>query len=134
MAPANLELVRSIFAAWEQGDFSAAEWAHPDIEFVAADGPAPDSWTGRAGLAAGWRETLRGWEEFRFEAEEYRELDDEGVLVLTHYSARGKASGLEIGQMRSDGAALFHINDGQVTRLVGYWDREHALADVGLES
>jgi ketosteroid isomerase-like protein len=134
MASANLELVRSIIATWERGDYRSAEWAHPEIEFVAADGPAPDSWTGLEGLAAGWREALRGWEEFRFEAQEYRELDDERVLVLTHYSARGKTSGLEIGQMRTDGAALFHVRSGQVTKLVGYWDRERALADLGLAS
>jgi hypothetical protein len=36
--------------------------------------------------------------------------------------------------MRTGGANLFHIRDGQVTRLVIYLqgDRERALADLGL--
>jgi hypothetical protein len=47
-------------------------------------------------------------------------------------TGRGKASGLEIGQMRTLGAALFNIRDRKVTRLVIYWDRTHAFADLGL--
>jgi ketosteroid isomerase-like protein len=132
VASTNLDLVRSIYAAWGRGDFSSAEWAHPEIEFVIADGPSPGHRTGPAGMAEGWRDLLSAWEEYRGEADEYRELDDERVLVLTHFSARGKTSGLEVGQMRTKVAALFHLNGGKVTRLVLYWDRERALADLGL--
>jgi hypothetical protein len=44
------------------------------------------------------------------EAEEYVELDDERVLVLCHFDARGKTSGLDIsGTMRVEGARLLHL-------------------------
>jgi ketosteroid isomerase-like protein len=131
MASANLDLVRSIHAAWERGDYSSVEWAHPEIEFVIADGPTPASWTGLDGMAEGWRDFLSAWEELRIEVDEYRELDDQRVLALVHFSARGKSSGLELGEMRAKGAELFHIRGDKVTRAVAYWDRERAFADLG---
>ena len=69
---------------------------------------------------------------FRSQADEYRELDDERVLVLTRRGGRGKTSGLEIGQMRTKGAVLFHIHDGKVTGHVAYLQRDLAFADLGL--
>ncbi len=132
MSQENVEVVRSIFAAWDRGDFSSVEWAHPEIEFVIADGPAPGSWKGLAEMAKGWREFLSAWEEWREEPEEYRELDGERVLVLLRMTGRGKASGLEAGQVRADAAKVFHVRGGKVTRFVTYWDRTKALEAVGL--
>ena len=74
------------------------------------------------------RGVLRAWEYFRISAEEYRELYAERVLVLGHISGRGKTSGLEVG---TKGASLFHVRGGKVTGIVIYWEREHALADLG---
>jgi ketosteroid isomerase-like protein len=128
----NLDLVRSINANWERGDYSEALWAHPDVEFVSADGPSPGAWSGLAGMAEGFRDFLGAWDEYRVEADEFRELDLERVLVLDHGVGRGRTSGLELGQMRANGAHLFHIRDGMVTRHVAYWDRERALSDLGL--
>src|SRR5436309_10075278 len=116
--PVNLELVRSIHAAWERGDWSSAEWAHPEIEYVIADGPAPGRWTGLHGLAEGWRSILSAWEDFRLDAEEYRELDDERVFVLHRWAGRGKTSGMELGQIRAKGAGLVHLRASKVTRAV----------------
>jgi ketosteroid isomerase-like protein len=129
---ANVDLVRSIYAAWERGDYSSVEWADPEIEFVIADGPSPGSWTGLASMAEGWRDWLSAWQDWRVEAEEYRELDSDRVLVLTQQTGGGKTSGLEIGQIQRKGAHLFHVRGGKVTRLVVYFDRERALADLGL--
>jgi ketosteroid isomerase-like protein len=134
VSSANLELVRSIRVAMERGDYSGTEWADPEIEWVFADGPNPGRWTGLAGMAESIRDFLSAWEGFRAVADEYRELDDERVLVLTRYNGRGKASGLELEQMRAEGATLYHVRSGKVTRLVFYFDRERALSDLGLPS
>jgi ketosteroid isomerase-like protein len=114
----DLDLVRSIYAASEHGDFSSSRWAHPEIEWVSPGGPEPSSRKGLAGMTEGWRDWLTAWEDFRLEAEEYREIDSERVLVLTRFSARGKASGMELGQMQSKAAALFHVRDGKVVKLI----------------
>jgi ketosteroid isomerase-like protein len=80
----------------------------------------------------GWRNFLSAWGWYRVEVDEYRELDDRRVLVLIRCSASGKASGLEIGQVRTESATVFHIRDGKVVKLFVYMDREQALADLGL--
>ena len=128
----NLDLVRSLFAVWERGDYSSAEWAHPEIEYVFADGPSPGSWTGVAGMAEGLRDFASAWDQLLTKAEEFRELDAERILVLTYYAGRGKTSGLEVGQTRTEGAHLLHLREGKVIRYVVWFNREHALADLGL--
>src|SRR5947208_16986995 len=129
----NLDLVRSIYADWERGDFSATEWADPEIAWVMTGGPAPGSSTGLGGMADGWRNFLSAWDWYRVEVDEYHELDDRRVLVLIRCSASGKTSGLELSQVRTDSATVFHIRDGKVVKLVVYIDRDRALADLGLE-
>ena len=129
----NLDLVRSIFAAWGRGDYSKADWADPEIELVAVDGPEPGSWSGLAGMANAWRDFLCTWDAWRVEAEQYREVDEERVLVFGTFCGRGKTSGFELGEIGTHGANLLHIRDGKITRLVIHWDRDRALADLGLE-
>ena len=126
--------MRSICADWERGDFSSVQWAHPEIEYVIVGGVQPGTWMGVTSMVERWRDDLPDWEDLRVEADKYRELDDERVLVLVHRSGRGKTSGLELGQMRTLGAGLFHVRDGRVIRYVTYFDRERAFADLGLAS
>jgi ketosteroid isomerase-like protein len=128
----NLDLVRSIYADWERGDYSSVEWADPDIEFVRGDGPDPVT-VGLSEIAQTWGNVLSAWEGFRIAAEDYRELDAHRVLVITRYGGRGRASGLDVAQMSAVGATVFHVRDCKVTRQIFYFDRDCAFADLGLE-
>ena len=130
---ASLDLVRSIFANWECGDFTSVEWAHPDIERVFADGPDPGRATGLDGIAATFRWWAELWEDLRVGADEFIELGADSILVLGGFTGRGKTSGIEAGELPTKTAAVFYIRDGKVTRYVLYWDRDRALADLGLE-
>ena len=130
---ANLELVRSIFAAWERGDYSSADWADPGIEYIWADGPSPGSWTGRRAMAQSWGDWLRAWEEFLAKADDYRVIDGNRILVLNSFGGRGKTSGVGVGQLMTQGASVWTLHAGRVTRLVLYWNRGRALGELGLE-
>jgi ketosteroid isomerase-like protein len=129
-----LDLVRSIYAHLEHGDFdlgfqTVSEWMHPEFEWIVADGPTAGSFKGAAGMEESAFRMLEAWEDLRFEAEEYREIDDERVLVIDHRTGRGKGSGVEV---TTKGATLFQVRDGKTRRLVSYWNRDRALADLGL--
>jgi len=127
---ANLDLVRSIQADWERGDYSSADWADPQIEFVIADGPVPGSWTGVSGMQAAWHDVLGAWADHHPEGGGYRELGQERVLWIGDIRTRGKGSGLDL---RTQVANLYEIRSGKVARLVLYSDANRALADLGLE-
>ena len=97
MSSAKLDLVRSIYAHVERGDWStAAEWAEPGFEWAWADGPEPGTRVGLAQLERGLSDVLDAWRDYRVTVEQYLELDDERVLVLLRRSGRGKASGLQL--------------------------------------
>ena len=126
----NLELVRSVFEAWERGDFGSAEWAAPEFEYRFADGPSPGSWKALAGTAKAWADFLSAWDHYRHRATEYRELDSERVLVFVHRRRRETSL---VDAVPADSAGVFHVHGGKVSKLAIYWNRYRALADLGLE-
>jgi ketosteroid isomerase-like protein len=130
----NLDLVRSIYADWERGDWSSSQWADPDIEYAMVDEPGSQGRRGVGAVTDAWRTFLSAWDGYRIEADEYRILDEERILVLVRPSGRGKSSGLELRDATRGrkGANVFHIRDGKVTRLDAYIDHRRALADLGL--
>ena len=74
MSQENVEVVRRIFRAWEQGDFSSAEWADPGIQFHLRAGPDEAVHHGVEAMGHAWREWLSAWEDFETEACEFIDL------------------------------------------------------------
>jgi hypothetical protein len=96
MPSANLDLVRSIYAAWGRGEIlptdPTAELVHPNIEIAVVDGPEPSSRKGMAAATPGIEGFLASGTTFASKQIEYRELDDERVLVLSRVIGRGARS------------------------------------------
>jgi ketosteroid isomerase-like protein len=84
-------------------------------------------------MAEGFRDFLGAWKDWGVVADDYLELAGERVLVNFHFTGRGKASGLDIARVHTNGATLFVIADGRITRVVQYLDRHRARTDLGLE-
>jgi hypothetical protein len=127
---ANVDLVRSIYADWERGDFTRSDWADPAIELVRPDGLDGEVLKGRDASSGGWREWLDAWTDFRAEAHDYRALDGERVLVFGRMCGTGRRSGTSTD---TETVNLFQIRELKVVRLVLYSNRDRALADLGLK-
>jgi len=128
----NLEVVRRIFREWESGEYSSSDWADPEIEFLIDTGLDRQRVTGVKAMAEAWGAFLDTWEGWHVRVEEFREIGQDRVLVLLEPAARAQGSGLEIGQMHTKGANVFHLRDRKVKKLHLYFDRERALADLGM--
>src|SRR5436305_13124519 len=102
----NMDLVRSICARWERGDFSSSSWADPEIEYLLVDGPSPGSWRGLAAMGEVFRGVLDAYAEYRVAPEEFRDLDYERVLVLCRSCGLAEAMGLGIARTAAKGADL----------------------------
>jgi ketosteroid isomerase-like protein len=128
----NLDLVKSIYARWERGDWSSADWADPEIEFTVVGGLDHGSWKGVEEMAEAWATQLRAWQDLRAIPEEFRELDDGRVLVLMKNEGRGRGSGIDLSEISTRAANIFTVRDGKVVSLFIYSDRSRALAELGL--
>src|SRR4051794_21579169 len=96
MSEEKLEVVRAIYAAWKEGDFSAgAGDLDPHVTFVVRPSfPESGIFHGPDGVRDYMRRFLASWEQYTIEAEHLETVGDT-VLARVHQHGKGRASGID---------------------------------------
>jgi ketosteroid isomerase-like protein len=130
MSQENVEVVRSMLAAYGAGDIEAVvSVADAEIELRPAvvGGPEGTVYRGPEGVRAFFADIAAAWERFAIEAEDFRDVGDT-VLVL------GRSSLVARDGMALDAKAgwVFGVRNGRITRFDSFLSRDEALEAVGL--
>ena len=131
MSEENVEVAKSLLAAFADRDQgAAAEVVHPEVEIRPAivGGPEGIVYRGLDGTIQFWADIDAAWSEFRIEAEEFRDLGDQ-VLVLGRTFARAETSGIVFDE---PAGWLAVIHDGQDRSVSEFQQSAEALEAAGL--
>jgi ketosteroid isomerase-like protein len=133
MSQENVEIVRGVIEAFNRRDVDAIfECVNSDIEWFPA---VPVSFgggalRGREGIEAYLRDVSDTWEAYRVVGQDFRDLGEDRVLVLSRVEGRGAVSG---GMVDAAMGQIFDFRDGQISRVRTYLDHGQALKAVALE-
>lgn len=131
MSQGNVEIVKRAIDAFSSGDADAfAALTTPDLEWktglAAIEG---EIFRGREGIDTYFERLSGAWDQFRFLADEFRDLGDV-VLVFGRLEGRGRGGGVPVV---SPVGAAWDLRGGRIWRLRAYLDHGEALKAVGLE-
>ncbi len=122
----RIELVRCAYQTFNEGDVDYSLF-HPELCIVQTSSLVGTAGTfmGHEGLRRSAEQLREGFDELRFEPEEYTELEDGRLLVHCRFVGRGARSGI---QLDADGWHIVSFRDGLVSRMEIYPSRRRALA------
>jgi ketosteroid isomerase-like protein len=132
MSEENVELVRREFELWNRRDVDGAlEMAAADIvmDWSNSRGPAKGVHRGKEEVRKFWGSFLEAFDAMQWEPTEIIELNASQVLVVTHFQARGRGSGIEVD---ASGAQLWTVRDGEVQNVKLFQSKAEALDAAGL--
>ena len=134
MSHENVELVRSAYDAFNQGDWDGAlAVVHADVEWrlhgdLGIDSTEPVR--GREPLRAFWANFFEVWENPHMEPLDVAEPHPGTVLATVRFTAQGQGSSVPIELTYF---WVHVVSGGEVASVDVYVDRSEALAAVGLE-
>ena len=128
-----MELVRSLFDAWNSGELSSVMPLVSDgIELLEVEGvpeAAGAERQGKEAVLAGLESLFETWQHYRLEPQDVRGVEPDLVVAVVREVARGRASGVEV---ESDWGYVMTIRDRKLVRVEAYRNPAHALEAVGL--
>src|SRR4051794_32578622 len=105
MSEENVELVRRIYAAWDEEE-SARSFIADDLEYVNPSyAVEPGTRRGRRSLSV-VRDT---YEDFAIDIDRFIDAGEQEVVVLAHFTASGRGSGVPVG---GEHGYVWTIEDG----------------------
>ncbi|TMM15446.1 MAG: DUF4440 domain-containing protein [Actinobacteria bacterium] len=130
MSAENIQIVKRALDAFSRGDANAfAELTTPDLEWTTGLGAVEgEIFRGREGVETYFARLASAWDEFRFVAEEFRDLADV-VLVLGRLEGRGRGGGVPVD---SPVGAVWDLRGGKIWRLRAYLDHAKAREVAGV--
>jgi ketosteroid isomerase-like protein len=122
----DVELLRSLFAGWAQGDFNRGVDLYADnMFFTTVEPEGQHSGHGPEGVRRWMKGFLGAWEHYTVTVDEIEDLGGGRYHCAGEQYARGKESGTETRYPAHVGA---EVKDGKITRLVFSFSREDAVA------
>jgi ketosteroid isomerase-like protein len=131
MSRENVEIIRDITAANNEGDFERA-LGHlaDDVVLQAPAGIRGGTFRGREAVGEWFGDWFRIFDwNVHSDIREIAEIGDDGVLVVIVAQGRGRGSGVDVEETF---AWLCRLHEGKVRRVEGYLSRDEALEVAGL--
>lgn len=125
MSDENVAVVRSIYAAWLQGE-SARSLIDPEVEYV---NPPDAVETGTRHGRKAFGRIRDVYDEVKVEPEELIDAGGDEVVVIARITGRGHGSGVEIDRRQG---YVWTIRDGKGVRFRWFNDPEQAREAAGL--
>ena len=129
MSEENVEIVRSIYRAWEDGSPADSGLLAEDIEWVnAKEAIEPGTRTGAEAFGEAAASVGGTFEGARIEFERFIDAGDT-VVVIGTLRGTGRGSGIEIDRRQG---YRWTIRDGKAVRFEWFNDPDEALRAAGL--
>jgi ketosteroid isomerase-like protein len=130
MSRENVEVVRRTYEAFDRREMYLDSWdAEAEWRPAMAGAVEGKAYRGHSELRHYLDELFESFSEVRAEDREFRDLDDDRVLVLYRLRVMGRDSDVAVDQ---PGAALYEVRDGKIIRASSFLSQAEALEAAGL--